>query len=143
MNDDVRQPGLAVQALHAMYVPPMELADKRQATVHTDLTLQKPYMQLGTREQTNVPPSEVQEINVTTAMAMCKVHIHPFVATTWKWNQWHYDFEVAMKGADILITFLKQGGLQFCLATLMICPETHMKRLQGRDVAISISPGAN
>ncbi len=70
-----------------MYVPLMELADKRQAMVHPDSMLQNPYMQLGTHERTNVPLSEVQEIDVTTATAMHKVHICPFVATTWKWNQ--------------------------------------------------------
>ncbi len=48
-----------------------------------------------------MPQSEVQEIDVTTAMAMCKVHIHPFIASTCKWNWWRYDFKVVMKGADI------------------------------------------
>ncbi len=46
-------------------------------------------------------PSEMQEIDGTMAAAMRKVHIHQFIATTWKWNWWRYDFEVVMKGADI------------------------------------------
>ncbi len=48
-----------------------------------------------------MPPSEMQQIDVTTVMAMRKVHIHQFAASSQKWNRWRYDFEVAMKGADI------------------------------------------
>ncbi len=101
LNDDVRRPGLAVQAQHSVYVPPMELANKRQAAVRNNSMLLNPYMQLGMHVQTNMPLSEVQEIDVTTATAMHKVHICQFVVSTRKWNRWRYDFEVAMKGADI------------------------------------------
>ncbi len=69
--------------------------------LRSDLMLKNPCSQFGPCEQTNMLPSEMQEIDVTMAMAMCKVHIHQFAATTRKWNWWHYDFEVAMKGADI------------------------------------------
>ncbi len=79
----------------------MELADKRQAAACNNLMLPNPYMPLGTREHTNVPPLEVHDIDVSTAMAMCKVHIRQFIASTHKWNWWRYDFEVAMKGAEI------------------------------------------
>ncbi len=100
-NDDARWPGLAVQKQLAVYVPPTELADKRQAAACDNSTLLNPYMQLGMRERTNMPPSEMQEIDVTMAMAMHNVHIHQFIVSTQKWNRWCYDFEVAMKGADI------------------------------------------
>ncbi len=48
-----------------------------------------------------MPPSEMQEIDVPTATVMCKVRIQQFDATTCWWNRWRYDFEVAMKGAEI------------------------------------------
>ncbi len=48
-----------------------------------------------------MPLSQVKEIDVATATAMHKVHTCQFVASTRKWNQWCYDFEVAMMGADI------------------------------------------
>ncbi len=40
-------------------------------------------------------------IDAVMATAMRKVHIRLFVASTRKWNQCCYDFEVAMMGADI------------------------------------------
>ncbi len=101
LNDDVRQPGLAVQAQHSVYVSPTELTDKKQAAVHNNSAFLNPYISLGTCIHTNVPPSEVQDIDVPTAAAMCKVHIRQFCASTHKWNRWRYDFEVAMKGAEI------------------------------------------
>ncbi len=67
-NGQVRQLGLTVHGAHTVYVPPMEIADKRQATmVCSDSMLKNPYTQLGTHERTNMPPSEVQEIDVTMA----------------------------------------------------------------------------
>ncbi len=88
LNDDVRRPGLAVQVQHSVHMPIMELADKRQAAVCSNLALLNPYMPLGTRVQTNMLPSEVQDIDVPTAAAMCKVHVQKFCASTRKWNRW-------------------------------------------------------
>ncbi len=135
-----RRPGLTLHRTHTVYVPPTELADRRQTTtLHSDSTLKNPYTQLGPRERTNMPLSEMQEIDVTMAAAMRKVHIHQFVVSTWRWNRWRYDFEVAMKGQ----TFPRKGGLQFCLATLMIHLEMRMKKSQRRDTAIRHFPGVN
>ncbi len=90
-----------------MYVPPTELADKRQAMMlHSESMLKNPYSQLGLHERTNMLPLEVTTIDMVMAMAMRKVHIHQFVASTWKWNWWRYDFQVAMMGQ----TFPRSSG---------------------------------
>ncbi len=45
------RPGLTQHGLHAVYVPPMRLTDKRQvAASFLDTTLKHPYAQLGPRE---------------------------------------------------------------------------------------------
>ncbi len=87
LNDDACQPGLAVEVQHSMYVPTMELADKRQAAACNNSALLNSYMPLGMHVRTNVPPSEVQDIDVPTAMAMHKVHIQKFCASICKWNR--------------------------------------------------------
>ncbi len=96
------RPGLTEDRPHAMYVPPTELADKRQATaLRSDSTLKNPYSQLGPREWTNLPSSEVPMIDVQTATAMRKVQIRPFVVAMRKWNWWRHDYVVAMMGVGI------------------------------------------
>ncbi len=86
-----------------------------------------------------MPPAKVQEIDVTTATAMCKVHIHQFIATIWKWNRWRYDFEVAMKGVD-----LPQARWVAVLPSHLddLSRDTYEKS-QDQGMAISTSPGAN
>ncbi len=54
LNDDVHWPGLAVQAQHSVYMPTMELADKRQVATSNHSALLNPYMPLGTHVKTNV-----------------------------------------------------------------------------------------
>ncbi len=88
LTEDARRPVLAVQAQNSIYVPITELAEKRQAAVASNSSLLNPYMPLGTCVQTNMLPSEVQDIDVPTAAAMCKVHIQKFCASTRKWNRW-------------------------------------------------------
>ncbi len=101
LNDDARQPGLVTHSQHSIYTPITELADKRQMAACSNLALLNPHMPLGTCVRTNVPPSQLQDIDVTTATLMRKVHIRQFDVMTCQWNQWQHDFEVAMKGADI------------------------------------------
>ncbi len=101
LNDDAHQPGLAMQVQHSVYMPTMELADKRQLAMSSNWALLNPYIPLGMHVRTNVLPSQVQEIDVHTATSMHKVHIWQFNSDTHRWNQWRHDFEVAMKGADI------------------------------------------
>ncbi len=68
-----------------MYVPPRELADKRQvAASFSDVALKHPYAQLGPHERTDLPQSQVPTIDVKTAQAMRKVNLKPFVAASRK-----------------------------------------------------------
>ncbi len=47
LNDDARQPGLVMQSQHSVYMPMMELADKRQLAACSNLALLNCYMPLG------------------------------------------------------------------------------------------------
>ncbi len=81
LNDDARQPGLVMQSQHSVYTPTMELSDKRQLAVCSNSALLNPYMPLGTRVRTNVPYSELQQIDVKMATSMRNVHIEKFNST--------------------------------------------------------------
>ncbi len=70
LNDDARQLGLVTQVQHSVYMPTMELADKRRLAASSNSALLNPYMPLGTRVRMNMLPSQVQEIDVHTAMSM-------------------------------------------------------------------------
>ncbi len=132
--------GLTLHGPCTVYVPPTELAEKRQATaLHSESTLKNPYLQLGPRERTNMLPSEVKAIDAVMAMATCKVHIRQLAASMQNWNWWCYDFEVAMMGADIP----KERWVAVLPATWMIQPETHMKNSRDHDEAIRQFLGMN
>ncbi len=75
VSNEVRQPELGIQTQHSVYMPTMELSDKRQRAACSNSAIQNPYMPLGTRVRTNVAQSQLQEIDVHTAASMCKVHL--------------------------------------------------------------------
>ncbi len=94
------RPGLTHYGANTVCVPPA--VNIRQAAAPKGTAAQlHPYLQLGPREHTDLPESQVPMIDARTAQAMRKVSIRPFVATSRKWVQWRHDFQIQMLGAGI------------------------------------------